>query len=68
MRKYFSIVLMQLLTKISLKYCFSERKIDPLIFVKMFEENMGEKKKPENNRNIQVNDIFAPVWAICNFK
>lgn len=45
MRKHFSIVLMQLLTKISLKYCFSEGKIDPLIFVKMFEENLGGKNR-----------------------
>lgn len=49
---------MQLTIKISLKYSFSKRKIDLLIFVKSLRKTSKIKIK---NRETHVNDICAPV-------
>ena len=68
MRKCFNLVLMQLSIKFSLKYCFYKGKIVPLVFVEMFEEDVGGENNPENNRDTHTNDIFTPIWAIYNFK
>lgn len=40
-----AIVVMPLIIEISLKYCFSKRKIDSLILAEMFEENLEKKQQ-----------------------